>query len=71
MRRRGFSQDDIHHVQDVYRILFVMGGNVSHALDSIEAELPATRLRDEIIRFIRSSDKGVMRGFNHLNDHHA
>ena len=71
MRRRGFSQDDIHHVQDIYRILFVNGRNVSHAIDRIEADVPASRLRDEILRFVRSSDRGVMRGFNHVNDHHA
>lgn len=71
MRRRGFSQEDIHHIQDIYRYLFVKYRNVSHALDAIEAELPASRIRDEILRFIRSSDKGVMRGFNHLNDHHT
>jgi UDP-N-acetylglucosamine acyltransferase len=71
LRRRGFSQADIHHIQDIYRILFVKGLNVTNALDTIEAEVPATRLRDEILRFIRSSDKGVMRGFNHLNDSQA
>ena len=71
MRRRGFSQDDIHHVQEVYRNLFVRYRNVSHALDAIEAELSASQIRDEILRFVRSSNKGVMRGFNHLNDNHA
>lgn len=71
MRRRGFSQADIHHVQDVYRYLFVKYRNIGHSLDAIEAELTASQIRDEILRFIRSSDKGVMRGFNHLNDHNA
>ncbi|WP_369073829.1 hypothetical protein [Acinetobacter baumannii] len=37
--------------------------NISDALDRIEAELPATRERDEIIQFVRNSKRGVIRGY--------
>jgi len=63
LRRRGFSSKKINEIQDIYRILYVRGYNVSQALNIIEAEFKATQERDEIISFIRKSDRGVMRGF--------
>ena len=64
LRRRGFSSEKINHILDIYRILFVKHRNVSMALNIIEAEVPATDERDEIIRFIRESVRGIMKGFN-------
>jgi UDP-N-acetylglucosamine acyltransferase len=37
---------------------------VSTALDIIEAERKPTELRDEILDFIRNSNRGIMRGFS-------
>ena len=37
--------------------------NVSDAIERIEAELPATKERDEIILFIRNSKRGIIRGY--------
>jgi UDP-N-acetylglucosamine acyltransferase len=63
LRRRGFSSEKIKEIQDLYRILFVKGMNVSQALRFIEAEMPATTERDEIISFIGNSSRGIMKGF--------
>jgi len=63
LRRRGFSAEKIKEIQDIYRIIFVNGYNVTQALRYIEAELPATPERDDIISFIMSSKRGIMRGF--------
>ncbi len=68
LRRRGFSPDSINQIQEIYRILFVRGFNVSKALSIIEAELPATNERDQILTFIRSSKGGVMKGFRHMTE---
>ena len=48
LRRRNFSNEAIREIQDIYRYLYLSRMNVSDALDAIEAELPATRERDEI-----------------------
>jgi UDP-N-acetylglucosamine acyltransferase len=64
LRRRGFTAEKIKEIQDIYRILFVKGLNVSNALRYIEAELPATPERDEIVSFINNSSRGIMRGFS-------
>ncbi|MEX2594465.1 MAG: acyl-ACP--UDP-N-acetylglucosamine O-acyltransferase [Anditalea sp.] len=63
LRRRGFSGDTINHIQEVYRYLFLNSLNNSRALEEIEVNLPATKERDEIVNFIRSSERGLMKGY--------
>lgn len=63
LRRRGFSAEKIKEIQDIYRILFVKGYNVTQALRYIEAEMPATPERDEIVSFIGNSSRGIMKGY--------
>ncbi len=70
LQRRGFSQAQINHIQDIYRILFVKGYKVSHALDVIEQEIALSQERDQVTGFIKSaiaSDVGVMKGFRQIN----
>ena len=55
LRRRNFSNDVIREIQDTYRYLYLSSMNVSDAIERIEAELPATKERDEIILFVRNS----------------
>jgi len=63
LRRRGFPSKTINEIQDIYRILYIRGYNTSQALGIIEAEFTATPERDEILSFIRNSDRGVMKGY--------
>ncbi len=63
LRRRGFSSEVINEIQDIYRTLFVKKYNISTALDLIEAEHQPTEVRDEILDFIRNSNRGIMKGF--------
>lgn len=63
LRRRGFSNDQIREIQEIYRYLYLSQLNVSDAVERIEAELPATKERDEIIMFIRNSSRGIVRGY--------
>lgn len=63
LRRRGFSNETICEIQEIYRYLYLSGLNNSDAVARIEAELPATKERDEIILFIRNSNRGIVRGY--------
>lgn len=63
LRRRNFSNDTIRDIQDTYRYLYLSSMNVSDALERIEAELPATKERDEIILFVKNSKRGIIRGY--------
>ncbi len=63
LRRRGFSSEQINEIQDIYRTIFLKKLNISKALDIIETERQPTEIRDEILDFIRNSNRGVMKGF--------
>lgn len=63
LRRHNFSSDTIREIQDIYRYLYLSGLNVSDAVARIEAELPATPERDEIIMFVRNSKRGIIKGY--------
>ena len=63
LRRRGFTAEKIGEIQEIYRKLYLRGMNNAKALVKIETEMPATQERDEIISFIRTSDRGVMKGY--------
>ncbi len=63
LRRRSFTNDQIRDIQNIYRYLFQMGLNNSDAIERIEAELPASKERDEIILFVRNSQRGIIKGY--------
>ncbi|GAA4453835.1 acyl-ACP--UDP-N-acetylglucosamine O-acyltransferase [Rurimicrobium arvi] len=63
LKRRGYDMQKINHILDIYRILFVRGYNVSKAMEIIEAEIPVSDERDEILNFIRETGRGIMRGY--------
>ena len=63
LRRRGFSDETISEIQDIYRTIFIKKYNISQALDIIEGEMKPTKERDEIVNFIRNSNRGIMKGF--------
>lgn len=62
IRRRGYSNERINEIQEVYRYLYLRGLNNAEALTRIELELPASDDRDEILNFVRTSERGIMRG---------
>jgi len=64
LRRRGYDSAKINEIQDIYRIIYLKGYKTSKAVSILEAETPATPERDEIISFINSSSRGIMRGYN-------
>ena len=63
LRRRGFSNDTIYAIQEVFRIIYQRGLNISDALEFVVANLPASNERDEIVLFIRRSKRGIIRGY--------
>lgn len=61
LRRRGFTDEQINNIQEVYRLLYNSGLNVTEAVRKIELDMPATAERDEIMLFIRNSTRGILR----------
>jgi UDP-N-acetylglucosamine acyltransferase len=63
LRRRGFNNEQIRDVQEIYRYLYLSGMNTTHAIERIETELPATKERDEILMFVKNSPRGIIKGY--------
>ncbi len=63
LRRRGYTNEQIRDIQDVYRYVYLKGMNTTHAIERIMAELPATNERDEILLFIKNSPRGIVKGY--------
>jgi len=63
LRRRGFSSEKIGEIQDIYRFIFLKGLNNTKALEVVEQEIPQSIERDYIIDFIRTSERGIMKGY--------
>ena len=63
LRRRGFAEDKITEIQDIYRILFQNNNNNTQAVLKMETQLKSTPERDEIISFVQNSGRGIMKGY--------
>ena len=62
LRRRGFSEDQVREIEDIYRILYVQNSNVSKGIKVVEDTMANSPLREEIIGFIKNAENGVIRG---------
>ncbi len=62
LRRRGFSDDLIEHLHEIYRYVYQKGYNTSQALERIERDLDGNGERDLIVKFIRESKRGIIKG---------
>ena len=62
LRRRGFANEAISNIEDVYRTLYIHNSNLSQALKAADMELPQSSEKELILEFIRESDKGIIRG---------
>lgn len=63
LRRRGFTQDQIRVIKDMYDIIYNSGYNFADAVAKVEAGFPPSEERDTILDFIKSSKRGIVRGF--------
>lgn len=62
LRRRGFDNESILRIEDIYRSIYVHNSNITQALIAADAELPKSDEKKVILDFINMSDKGVIRG---------
>lgn len=64
LRRRGFTSEKIGEIQDIFRILFQSGLAYSKACELIEEQIPQSPERDEIIKFVKDSKRGILKPYN-------
>ena len=56
------TDDEVRTIEDVYRSIYIQSSNMSKGMQNVKETFPESALKDEIIQFIESSDKGVIRG---------
>ena len=62
LNRRGFTEKQIDDIKNMYRILFHSDMIVSQAIEKIETEYESSEIRNEILNFIKMSDRGILKG---------
>ena len=63
LRRRQFTTEQISGIQEIYRTLYQSGMNNSAAVKYMEDNLPDNPEKEEVIRFIVDSQRGILRGY--------
>jgi len=61
LSRRGYSDEQIAEIHNIYRIIYQNNMNTSQALDHIRQNFKASTERDLIIDFILSASRGIIR----------
>lgn len=62
LSRRGFDKEVIKQIEDIYRIIFVRGHNLSNALEIVQKEVPDSAAKQQILDFIRKQEDGIVKG---------
>lgn len=62
LTRRGFDKEIIKQIEDIYRLIFVRGHNMTNALELVEQEITDNEIRAQIVNFIRSQKDGIIKG---------
>ncbi|MCL4126871.1 UNVERIFIED_CONTAM: hypothetical protein GTU68_033109 [Idotea baltica] len=62
LQRRGFDQENINRIEQIYKLLFVKGLNVTNATKAIIEEVEDSVEKEYILNFIKTSNKGIIKG---------
>lgn len=63
LKRRKFTVEKISEIQKIYRKLFQSEKNISQAVTSIQKAFNDSEEKNEILNFIKSSKRGIMKGY--------
>ena len=62
LKRRGFSEDDVKRIEDIYRNIYVLNKVTSKGIEAVKTKIEDSIFKEEIVAFFESSENGVMRG---------
>jgi UDP-N-acetylglucosamine acyltransferase len=61
LRRKGFSRERISALKEIFKLIFYSDLNTTQALEKITTLLPPHEDREEIVRFIQSAKRGIIK----------
>ena len=64
LKRKGFDQESINQITDIYRLLFVKHRNLKNAIAAIKEIIPDNKYRHDVLSFIEKSNRGLIKGIN-------
>lgn len=67
LKRQGYTADTLMEIQNIYREIYT-GGNSANGIKRAESGLPASAIRDEILDWIRQSERGIVRGYGSFEE---
>ena len=63
LSRKGFLEEKILEIQNVYRNIFQSNLNYSQAIKKIKNDFSNSTEIENIIKFINESERGIIKGF--------
>lgn len=69
MKRVGFESETLSTIHEIYRFIYMSGLNNSAALKRVEEEIPDQAIRQEILSWIRASERGIIKGYGNADDY--
>ncbi|MCQ2198164.1 MAG: acyl-ACP--UDP-N-acetylglucosamine O-acyltransferase [Paludibacteraceae bacterium] len=60
LRRRGFSNEKIEEIKDIYRVIYESGLNVSAAIEKVKSDFPDSEEKRNILDFVAKSERGLI-----------
>lgn len=64
LNRRGFQKEKVNLINDIYRIIYVSGLNMTKAIAEVEGNIADCEEKDKVLTFIKNSQRGLIRGYN-------
>jgi len=61
LRRKGISHDSIKKIDQAFKLIFNSGLSAKHALGKVEAEIENTEEIAYLVKFVKSSERGLTR----------
>lgn len=61
LKRHGFSQETLSSLKKAYRIIFRIGLTLNEAIERVKAEVEQVPEVNDLIHFIKSSERGITR----------
>lgn len=64
LRRRNFSSETMNDIQTAYRYIYQSDLNNTKAIEKIKDKIELSEPINEIIEFVETSERGIIRGFS-------
>ena len=63
LKRNKFNAKQIENINSIFRIIFQEGNSISKSIDIIENNTHSSKEKKEILKFIKNSKSGIVKGF--------